>query len=294
MIIDGKDLANKIKGNIEQEITFNYCTGGCTLSVVSIGDDDASKVYVRNKKKSAEEVGMSFIHEVIGQDEPLEYVKERITKLVNNSDGIIVQLPIHTTQNYTINDLQPLIPDRLDVDGFGEHSQSGLFDNYLKHPEYHYPCTPLGIIKLIECAGVTLAGKKAVVFGRSNIVGKPIANMLLANDCQVTICHSKSSDESMADALAQADIVISAVGKTKFLDKIIELAKTKNPSLHFEVIIDVAMNRDENGKLCGDISEQIKDEYADNYTPVPGGVGPMTVAMLIQNTWDSYRRRNNI
>lgn len=270
-LIDGKAVSLKIKERVQQRVEKlkeNGITPG--LSVVLVGDDSASQTYVKNKKKTCESLGMrSDLHlypESLSEQELLA----KIDELNNDPEihGILVQLPLpgHIDE---FNIITAIAPEK-DVDGFHPISVGNLMigkDTFL-------PCTPHGVMVLLEHYGIDPAGKHAVVIGRSNIVGKPVGQLLLQKDATVTYCHSKTTD--LQAMTKQADIIIAAIGRAKFIgtEHIKEGA----------VVIDVGMNRDENGKLCGDVDFDAVRERASFITPVPGGVGPMTIAMLMENT----------
>lgn len=276
-LIDGKATSQKIKSQIavrvEQLARQGVVPG---LAVVLIGDNPASHTYVKNKKKTCEALGMRSdllqFPESFGEGELLEV----ISKLNNDPDihGILVQLPLpgHIDEFKVILAIDP---DK-DVDGFHPVSVG----NMMIGREAFLPCTPHGIMKLLEEYHIDPAGKHAVVIGRSNIVGKPAGQLLLQKDATVTYCHSRTVD--LAEYTRKADILISAVGRAKFLGK--EYIKPG------AVVIDVGMNRDENGKLCGDVDFEDVLDTASHITPVPGGVGPMTIAMLMENTLLSAER----
>lgn len=276
-LIDGKVTSQKIKSQIavrvEQLAQQGIVPG---LAVVLIGDNPASHTYVKNKKKTCEALGMRSdlleFPESFGEGELLEV----ISNLNNDPEihGILVQLPLpgHIDEFKVILAIDP---DK-DVDGFHPVSVG----NMMIGREAFLPCTPHGIMKLLEEYHIDPAGKHAVVIGRSNIVGKPAGQLLLQRDATVTYCHSRTVD--LAEYTRKADILISAVGRAKFLGK--EYIKPG------AVVIDVGMNRDENGKLCGDVDFEDVLDTASHITPVPGGVGPMTIAMLMENTLLSAER----
>ena len=240
------------------------------LAVVLVGNDSASRVYVNNKKKACEEIGIYSEEFTMPEETTQEQLMELIDTL-NKSEkvhGILVQLPLprHLNEKEVINTIRP----EKDVDAFHPANVGkimiGDFD--------FVPCTPAGVMELIHESGIDVAGKECVVIGRSNIVGKPQAMLLLHENGTVTICHSRTKD--LKEVTKRADILVAAVGKAKFV--------TSDMVKKGAVVIDVGMNRDENGKLCGDVDfEQVK-EVAGAITPVPGGVGPMTIAMLMKNT----------
>lgn len=272
-IIDGKALAAKIKAEIKDEVSGLNSKPG--LAVIQVGDDPASKVYVGGKEKDALEVGFhSEIHR-LPADTKQETVIELINELNENKEinGILVQLPLpkHLNEELITNTIDPL----KDVDGFTYNSAGRLFTG----SKCLVACTPSGCIEMIKSAGCEIKGKNAVVIGRSNIVGKPMAILLLQEHATVTICHSRTQD--LPSITSKADILVAAIGKTKFVKA--DMVKQG------AVVIDVGMNRDENGKLCGDVDfENVKDK-ASYITPVPGGVGLMTRAMLMKNTLEAYK-----
>ena len=247
------------------------------LTIVTSGEDSASKVYVRNKVKRCEEIGIKadVRHSVY-----LNYAEcDDIIYSIWNP--IIVQQPIvgNVTHAYVAENLSVLN----DVDGFS-HLNMALLATGEK--PCHCPCTPSGVMRLLEEYNIPLEGKNALVIGRSNIVGRPMAMMLEHAGCTVTVAHSKTAKDSLIENFVSADIIVSAVGKRNIVSDA-EFLPSKR--LKDKVLIDVGMNRDENGKLCGDFSEELKQKAA-YYTPVPGGVGAMTVAMLIQNVIEYYER----
>lgn len=291
MIINGKELSQDILNKCKRQLA-NYSKR--QLIVVTIGDDPASKVYVRNKQKAAEQVGLEFNNIRFSEEEDfnsiyhfllnLIYINGYNNQKINNSiAGMIIQLPIvsKVLNERQKKDITNIVPDCLDVDGFNLTSK-------------FIPCTPKGILYMLRSIpNYSLKGKTALVIGRSNIVGKPIAKLLLNEDCTVIQVHSRTPKNTLLRMFAYADIVISAVGKANLITKndAIQYFKDNRHEYYsgFEVnkdnrvIIDVGMNRDENGKLCGDLSESFKEDYSKYYSPVPGGVGPMTVAMLMDN-----------
>lgn len=273
-IIDGKAVSRKIKEQVQTRVE-NLKQQGVVpgLAVVIVGEDPASLTYVKNKKKTCEALGMrSDLHQypdTISENELLE----TISGLNNDPEihGILVQLPLpaHIDEFGVILTIDP----SKDVDGFHPVSVG----NMMIGREAFLPCTPHGIMKLLEHYQIDPAGKHAVVIGRSNIVGKPVGQLMLQENATVTYCHSRTND--LPSYTKQADILISAIGRAKFIDH-----RYIKPGA---VIIDVGMNRDENGKLCGDVDFDDVLETASYITPVPGGVGPMTIAMLMGNTLQS-------
>ena len=245
------------------------------LTIVTSGEDSASKVYVRNKVKRCEEIGISAD---VRHFDKLNCIDiDNIIYSIQNP--IIVQEPItgNVTHAYVAGKLFALS----DVDGFS-HLNMALLATGEK--PYHRPCTPSGVMRLLEEYNIPLEGKNALVIGRSNIVGRPMAMMLEHAGCTVTVAHSKTTKDSLIENFVSADIVVSAVGKRNVVSDA-EFLPSKR--LKNKVFIDVGMNRDENGKLCGDFSEELKQKAA-YYTPTPGGTGPMTVAMLMQNVIKYY------
>ena len=280
-IIDGKAVSAKVKEQIRKEAAEIKKQGiEIGLAVVIVGSDPASRVYVNNKKKACEEVGFTS-YEYTLPEETTESELISLVEKLNDDDkvnGILVQLPLpeHIDENAIINAIRP---DK-DVDAFHPqnvgHIMMGDF-NFL-------PCTPAGVMELIAETGVDVCGKNCVVIGRSNIVGKPMAMLLLHKHGTVTICHSRT--KGLAEICARADILVAAVGKPKFV--------TPDMVKEGAVVIDVGMDRDENGKLCGDVDYAACFDKAGYITPVPGGVGPMTVAMLMRNTLTAAKIKNNI
>ena len=267
-LIDGKSLAAELRGRLKEKIAASEKKPG--LAVVIVGNDPASSIYVRNKVKACEEVGIhSFVYaleETVSQTE----LENLLTSLAvrEDVDGILLQLPL--PKGFDAESAMSKIPASKDVDGFSEENLGKLVLNQAKFAA----CTPSVIKKMLEREGIELKGKHAVVLGRSDTVGKPMALLLLNADATVTVCHSKT--KNLLEICKTADILVSAIGKAKFVTA--EMVKDG------AVVIDVGMNRDENGKLCGDVDfEQVKDK-ASYITPVPGGVGPMTIATLLHNT----------
>ena len=270
-IIDGKSRANEILDEISKEIDDTRVK--VKLVVVQVGEDPASSVYVRNKERAAEKVGI----ETDTRKLPLGINQEKLIRIIRslNEDksvnGILVQLPLpdHIDANAILDAIDPL----KDVDGFHESNMGRLWTGRSRL----VPCTPAGIMDLLKDS--KLAGKHALVVGRSNIVGKPIAQMLLDEDATVTLAHSKT--ENLDDLLDHADIVIAAVGIREFVTHCKEDA----------IVIDVGINRDENDRLVGDVK---RDLQCQAKTVVPGGVGPMTVAMLMKQTFEAYLLQKGI
>lgn len=272
-IIDGKAISAAVKEQVRDEIARDKLTVG--LAVVIVGDDPASRVYVNNKKKACEFCGIKSYEYAL----PAETMQDELLELVDtlnadkNVNGILVQLPLpkHLDEKAVIERISP----NKDVDAFHESNVGRIMiGNYS-----FLPCTPAGCMELIHSTGVEVAGKECVVIGRSNIVGKPMAMLLLHENGTVTICHSKTHD--LAEVCRRADILVAAVGRPNFVT-----ADMVKPGA---VVIDVGINRLENGKLCGDVKFDEVSETAGWITPVPGGVGPMTIAMLMRNTVTAAR-----
>ena len=270
-IIDGKALAARIRGELKTQVDQLALKGSVPgLAVILVGEDPASQVYVRNKIKACAEIGIRSIEKRL----PASTTEQELVELIRSLnadpsvDGILVQLPLpkHISSLKVIDTISP---DK-DVDGFHVESAGRL----MVGRRGFRPYTPYGIEKLLESAGIDCEGKHAVVVGRSNIVGKPMALMLLAKNATVTIAHSRTKD--LRAVCREADILVAAVGRAKMFDD----TYVKDGA----VVIDVGMNRDENGKLCGDVNTELAARKASWITPVPGGVGPMTIAMLMANT----------
>lgn len=276
-LIDGNALSKKIRTEVAQRAAALVARGVQPgLAVVLVGDNPASAVYVRNKVKACEEAGMRSILQKYEASMTEAELLARVEAL--NADpavhGILVQLPLprHIDAHKVIETISPA----KDVDGFHVASAGALMVGQAGFK----PCTPYGCMKMLEAIGVSPAGKHAVVIGRSNIVGKPMAMLLLQADATVTVCHSRTPD--LAALTRQADIVVAAVGKRNVLT-----ADMVKPGA---VVIDVGMNRNEEGKLCGDVDFDGVKEVAGWITPVPGGVGPMTITMLLVNTIEAAER----
>lgn len=276
-IIDGNALAARVREDIASQARSLTAQGiqPC-LVVILVGTDPASTVYVRNKVNACEKAGFRSLKFDYPADVSPEVVFGKLAEL--NADpavhGILVQLPL--PKQFDAEKVLEAISPEKDVDGF--HAEN--FGLLLQGRKSFYPCTPWGVMKMLESENVTIKGAEAVVIGRSNIVGKPMAVMLLSQGATVTVCHSQTKD--LAFHTKRADIVVAAVGKAKFI--------TGDMIKPGAVVIDVGMNRDEQGKLCGDVDFESAKEVASAITPVPGGVGPMTITMLLANTLESARR----
>lgn len=271
-IIDGKALAAQVRAHVAQQVAQLEKQGAAKpgLAVILVGDDPASSVYVRNKVKACSEAGIHSVLEVYDADMTQDAVLQRIAQLNQDANihGILVQLPLpkHIDAHTVIEAIDPA----KDVDGFHVASAGALMTGL----SGFVPCTPHGCMKMLEHIGYDLNGKHAVIIGRSNIVGKPMAMLLLAQNATVTICHSRTNN--LKALTLQADVIIAAVGKRNILTA--DMVKPQ------AVVIDVGINRDDNGKLCGDVDFEAVQQVASHITPVPGGVGPMTIAMLLSNT----------
>ena len=280
MILDGKVVAASIKEQLKEEIDAAVANGGRRpkLVIISVGDDPASKVYVRNKMRAAEEVGIEVEHLPYEDDVGTFYVREVIQyrNLDSKVDGIMVQLPL--PEGYDEREIIDTIFPWKDVDGLTTTNIGRLRSGQ----DCLKPCTAAGIIDLLTCYGINLNGTDVAIVGRSNIVGKPLADMMMACGATVTQCHSRTNQLSAHTFIS--DVVVSAVGKPKLLNH--------EDIRHGTIVIDVGINRDENGKLCGDVDYEDVKDIAYAITPVPGGVGPMTVAELMKNVviaWKNNR-----
>ena len=280
-IINGKEVSLKVKGEVRekfQELKAKVIEAG--LAVVIVGDNPASRVYVNSKKKACEEVGFNSYEYALPQETTQQELLELVDTLNNDPkvDGILVQLPLpeQIDENAVINAISP---DK-DVDAFHPSNVGKIMIG-----EYAFlPCTPAGIMELIDSTGVEIAGKSCVVIGRSNIVGKPMSMLLLHRSGTVTICHSRT--KNLKEICSQADILVAAVGRPNFV--------TADMVKEGAVVIDVGINRMADKKLCGDVDFEAVSEKAGWITPVPGGVGPMTIAMLMKNTLTAALRKNGL
>ena len=278
-LIDGKMVAAKVKKEAAADVEALKRQGiQTTLAVILVGDDPASQVYVRNKRKDCEEIGIKSLEYRLSEQTTQEELLKLVRELNERPDvnGILCQrpLPKHLNEAEVINAISPL----KDVDAFHPANVGkimiGAYD--------FLPCTPAGVMELLRQYGVSAEGKRCVVIGRSNIVGKPMAMLLLHDNGTVTICHSRTKE--LAEICRQADILVAAVGKAKFV--------TADMVKEDAVVIDVGMNRNEAGKLCGDVDFEAVEPKASLITPVPGGVGPMTRAVLMKNTVKAAKIQN--
>lgn len=270
IIMDGKALAKKTRENLKIEVDELKERGIFPkLAVIMVGDNSSSKIYVRNKSMACEDVGVAFEEHLLNSNIKMEELLKLIEELNSREDvhGILLQSPI--PNNLDINIAFKSISPKKDVDGFNPINVGMLSLNQ----ECFISCTPFGVMKLLEEYNIEIEGKHAVVIGRSNIVGKPMLKCLLNKNATVTICHSKTVN--LKEITKQADILVCAIGKRKFI--------TQDMVKENAVVIDVGINRSEDGKICGDVDFENVKEKASFITPVPGGVGPMTIAMLMNN-----------
>lgn len=279
-IIDGKAVASELKSSVKEQIEKRFQDGLRIpgLAVVLVGNNPASEVYVRNKKLACQQVGINSIEHAM----PVETTEHDLLNLIEglnddpDIDGILVQLPLpeHINEEKVIETISPA----KDVDGFHPYNIGRLM---VGKPTFR-PCTPQGVTRLLESTGIDLTGMDAVIVGRSNIVGRPMAFELLQKDCTPTICHSRSKD--LESQVKKADIIVAAVGKPAFIQ-----GDWIKPGA---IVIDVGINRLDSGKLAGDVDYDSAVNVAGYITPVPGGVGPMTIACLLENTLQSARNRD--
>lgn len=277
-LINGKEISNTIRTGIQKEVQ-DLIAKGITpgLAVILVGEDPASHTYVANKEKACKELGIYSKLIKLPEDTTEEDLLAQIKQLNEASeiDGILVQLPLpkQINEQKVIETISPL----KDVDGFHPNSVGKM----LLGQETFLPCTPHGIMKLLEYSNIEVAGKHAVVIGRSHIVGVPMGQLLLQHDATVTYCHSKT--KNLQEMTKQADILVVAIGRAKMI--------TADYIKEGVVVIDVGMNRDENNHLCGDVDFDSVVEKTSAITPVPGGVGPMTITMLMYNTVQSAKTK---
>ena len=280
-LIDGKKIAAEIRGELKEQAAQFAAQYGrrVGLAVVLIGENPASQVYVRNKIKACEEVGICSFAQYLPADVSQREAEELVLSLAayQKVDGILVQLPLpaHINAKEVLEKIHPI----KDVDGLHSYNLGHIAAG---NKPYSYPCTPMGIMRLLEYYDIPVSGQNAAVIGRSNLVGRPLSYMLLNKNATVTICHSKT--KNLTEITKQADILISAAGQKGLVkaDMVKEGA----------VVIDVGINRQQDGSLCGDIDFWSVEPKASYITPVPGGVGPMTICSLMQNTFDLYKIQN--
>ncbi|MGN0394438.1 MAG: bifunctional methylenetetrahydrofolate dehydrogenase/methenyltetrahydrofolate cyclohydrolase FolD [Coprococcus sp.] len=273
-LIDGKVISKQIKDELKEKVAELKLAGTeICLAVIQVGNDPASSVYVGNKKKACEYIGIKSLAYELPEETTEEELLSLIDRLNNDSsvNGILVQLPVpkHINEDKIIKAISPL----KDVDGFHPMSVGALS---IGQPGF-VSCTPAGVIQLLKRSGIEIAGKECVVIGRSNIVGKPMSMLLLRENGTVTTCHSKT--KNIKEVCRRADILVVAIGKPKMIDA----SYVKEGA----TVIDVGIHRDENNKLCGDVDFASVEPVAGAITPVPGGVGPMTIAMLMNNCVES-------
>lgn len=281
ILIDGKELAKKIRNKLKIECNELKTKGiSSKLAVIMIGNDPASKIYVRNKSKACEDVGIEYKEFILEEDVNQEELIKLIEKLNEDKtvNGILLQSPI--PQNLDINEAFKIIRPEKDIDGFNPINVGRLVLNQ----DTFVSCTPYGIMKMFEEYNIDLTGKNVVILGRSNIVGKPLIHCCLNRNATVTVCHSKT--ENLEEKVKEADVLISVIGKAKFV--------TENMIKQGAVVIDVGINRLENGKIVGDVDFENVKEKTSYITPVPGGVGPMTIAMLMNNVIKATKRQNGM
>ena len=277
-IIDGKQISAQIKEELREEAAAYKARGiEAALAVIQVGEDPASSIYVRNKKKACAYVGVRSESYELPRETTQEALLALIEELNGRADiqGILVQLPLpsHIDEDAVIRAIAP----EKDVDGFHPESVGRMCIG----EQGYLPCTPAGIIQLLKRSGVSIEGQECVVVGRSNIVGKPMALLMLRENATVTITHSRTKD--LREVCRRADILIVAIGKPRFI--------TKEYVKEGAVVIDVGIHRDENNKMCGDVDFADVEPVAGAITPVPGGVGPMTIAMLMNNCLEAIRNR---
>ena len=280
-LLNGKELAQKLQQEMTQEVTELKEKGlQPGLAVILVGEDPASQVYVRNKERAANNIGMYSVVYRLPETTSEADLIAKIEEL-NHDDkvhGILVQLPLpkHIDEDLVLDTIDPA----KDVDGFHPMNLGNLFAG----KPTMIPCTPAGIMELIKLSGLDLAGKNAVIIGRSNIVGKPMAHLLLQANATVTICHSKTKD--LPKVAKQADVLVVAIGRANFV--------TADFVKEGAVVIDIGINRDDNNKLTGDVKFDEVAPLTSYITPVPGGVGPMTITMLMRQTIDAAKRKENV
>ncbi len=280
-IIDGKLVSQSVKDDVKSQVaTLKEQGVEVTLAVIIVGDDPASRVYVNNKKKACEYVGFKSLEYALPADTTQEELMALVDELNSREDvnGILCQLPLpkHLDEKAVIEAISPL----KDVDAFHAVNVGKIMIG-----DYDFlPCTPAGVMEMLSYYDIDVTGKNCVVIGRSNIVGKPMAMLLLHKNGTVTITHSRTVD--LKNVTNKADILVAAIGKAKFVGE--DMVKDG------AVVIDVGMNRDENGKLCGDVDFDAVAPKCSYITPVPGGVGPMTIAVLMKNTLKACKLQNNL
>ena len=280
-LIDGKEVSNHVKTKVKEEVEALKEKGiEPALAVIIVGNDPASRVYVNNKKKACEFTGMRSVEYALPEETTEEELLAIIDKL-NGDDsinGILCQLPVpkHISEKGVIERISP----KKDVDVFSAENVGKMWQG-----DYDMAsCTPMGVIELLDYYDIDVCGKNCVIIGRSNIVGKPMASLLLERSATVTICHSRT--KNLSEITSKADLIVAAVGRAKFV--------TTDMVKEGAIVVDVGINRNEDGKLCGDVDfENVKDK-CEFITPVPGGCGPMTIAVLMKNTLLACKKQNSV
>ena len=280
-LIDGKEVSTHVKTKVKEEVELLKEKGiEPALAVIIVGNDPASRVYVNNKKKACEFTGMRSVEYALPEETTEEELLAVIDKLNADSsiNGILCQLPVpkHISDKAVIERISP----KKDVDVFSAENVGRMWQG-----DYDMAsCTPMGVIELLDYYGIDVCGKNCVIIGRSNIVGKPMASLLLERSATVTICHSRT--KNLSEITSKADVIVAAVGRAKFV--------TADMVKDGAIVVDVGINRNEDGKLCGDVDfENVKDK-CEFITPVPGGCGPMTIAVLMKNTLLACKKQNGI
>ena len=280
-LIDGKEVSSHVKTKVKEEVEILKEKGiEPALAVIIVGNDPASRVYVNNKKKACEFTGMRSVEYALPEETTQEELLAIIDKL-NGDDsinGILCQLPVpkHISEKAVIERISP----KKDVDVFSAENVGKMWQG-----DYDMAsCTPMGVIELLDYYGIDVCGKNCVIIGRSNIVGKPMASLLLERSATVTICHSRT--KNLSEITSKADLIVAAVGRAKFV--------TADMVKEGAIVVDVGINRNEDGKLCGDVDFENVKEKCEFITPVPGGCGPMTIAVLMKNTLLACKKQNGI
>ena len=280
-LIDGKEVSTHVKTKVKEEVEILKEKGiEPALAVIIVGNDPASRVYVNNKKKACEFTGMRSVEYALPEETTQEELLAIIDKLNEDSsiNGILCQLPVpkHISEKAVIERISP----KKDVDVFSAENVGKMWQG-----DYDMAsCTPMGVIELLDYYGIDVCGKNCVIIGRSNIVGKPMASLLLERSATVTICHSRT--KNLSEITSRADLIVAAVGRAKFV--------TADMVKEGAIVVDVGINRNEDGKLCGDVDFENVKEKCEFITPVPGGCGPMTIAVLMKNTLLACKKQNGV
>ena len=280
-LIDGKEVSTHVKTKVKEEVEILKEKGiEPALAVIIVGNDPASRVYVNNKKKACEFTGMRSVEYALPEETTQEELLAIIDKLNEDSsiNGILCQLPVpkHINEKAVIERISP----KKDVDVFSAENVGKMWQG-----DYDMAsCTPMGVIELLDYYGIDVCGKNCVIIGRSNIVGKPMASLLLERSATVTICHSRT--KNLPEITSKADLIVAAVGRAKFV--------TADMVKEGAIVVDVGINRNEDGKLCGDVDFENVKEKCEFITPVPGGCGPMTIAVLMKNTLLACKKQNGV